>query len=290
MKIIILILMFVISACQHQQKVKEANETQTFEKLETSQTAVDTNQPVTTPVNAADSPKLGLILGPGGGRAIAQIGVLKRISEKRIPVVGIVGIEWGAVVGSLYSQKSSANEAEWQLSKIRIDKFQDQTDAKDMLSSMSTYLQSAKVESGRIAFGCPSLNIKKSQVFFLARGRLDQLLPYCLAYPPVSKPYDWSIAGAREISRAAEFLRSRGANRIVFVNVLPGLPLQDPVNWHELAFEMKKKWAGVDHRLDILIERKSIRDYKFQTELVQLGYDQSVSIVEMLEKLNQENP
>ncbi|MFN9067033.1 MAG: hypothetical protein ACK5V3_07385 [Bdellovibrionales bacterium] len=146
------------------------------------------------------------------------------------------------------------------------------------------------MESGRLLFYCHSINIKKSQVFFLARGRLDQLLPYCLAYPPVTKVYDWSLAGVREIQRAADFLRSRGANRVILVNVLNGLPLQDPVNWHELAFDMKKKWVGVDHRLDIVIEQKSIRDYKRQTELVQLGYEQSSEMVEMLDKLKQESP
>jgi hypothetical protein len=290
MKSLIILSLFLFSACQLAQKNSESNEPAIVAMNEnpTSLPVGESTDPV--PKSQIEKLKLGIILGPGGGRTIAQVGFLKRIQEKRIPVAGLVGIEWGSVVGGLYSQKISANEAEWQLSKIRKDKFTDQTEIKEMLEPLETYLQSSKAETGRLIFACPSLNIKKSQVYFLARGRLDQLLPYCLAYPPVSKVYDWSLAGVREVQRAAEFLRSRGANRVIFINVLSGLPLQDPVNWHELTYDLKKKWVGVDHRLDIVIEQKSIRDYKMQTELVQLGYDQSAAIVEILEKASRENP
>ncbi len=48
-------------------------------------------------------PKIGLVLGGGGAKGAAHIGVLKVLEELRIPVDYIAGTSMGAVVGSLYA-------------------------------------------------------------------------------------------------------------------------------------------------------------------------------------------
>lgn len=116
----------------------------------------------------------------------------------------------------------------------------------------------------------------------MARGRLDQLLPFCMAYPPMTESHDLSLAAARELSLAADYLRSRGANYVLFVNVLSGLSIKEPTPWLELAYDLKKKWPGIDERLDIVIDQKSIRDFKLQTDLIQLGFEQSSKAAEKL--------
>lgn len=226
--------------------------------------------------------KLGIILGPGGARALAHIGFLKQLQTKKIPVVGIVGIEWGALVAASFANKASSHEVEWQLSKIRDWNGKDQSDIREPLKLIQTYLQSARAESSRVPFACPSLNLKKSQVYMMAKGRLDQLLPFCLAYPPLFDSHNSTISANRELERSAEYLRSQGANHIIFVNVLNGLSLAESTPWLELSFDMKKKWPGVNERLDLVIDKKSIRDFKVQTEMVQLGFEQSQNFVEKL--------
>lgn len=226
--------------------------------------------------------KLGIILGPGGARALAHVGFLKQLQSKKIPVVGIVGVEWGALVAASFANKASSHEAEWQLSKIRDWTGKDQSDVRAPLKLIDVYLQSARAESSRIPFACPSLNLKKSQVYMMAKGRLDQLLPFCLAYPPLFEPHSTTIAANRELTRSAEYLRSHGANYIVFVNVLSGLSLAESTPWLELGYDLKKKWPGVDDRLDLVIDKKSIRDFKLQTEMVQLGFEQSQNFTEKL--------
>lgn len=287
MKLVLLALVMGLTACQ------------TFQKPGTPDMPTNSEVPtqesggtpaVTSPVGTSTQLRLGIILGPGGGRTLAHVGVLKQLHEKKIPVRAVVGLEWGAVIGSIYGQKASHNEAEWQLSKIRDEKFRDQTDIREALKPLSAYLQGARAETSKLPFACPSLNLKKSQVFMLARGRLDQLLPYCASYPPVTSPYDSSISANRDITGAAEYLRSKGVNYILFVNVLSGVPAQDSVPWLELAYDLRKKWVGVDERLDIVIDQKSVRDYKLQTELIQLGFDQSATVVERLAQKSRETP
>lgn len=46
---------------------------------------------------------LGLALSGGGARGIAQIGVLKALEDKGVPVDYIVGTSMGAIIGGLYS-------------------------------------------------------------------------------------------------------------------------------------------------------------------------------------------
>ncbi|WP_448580574.1 patatin-like phospholipase family protein [Thermaurantiacus sp.] len=48
-------------------------------------------------------PRIGLVLGGGGARGFAHIGVLQVLEENRIPVHAVAGTSMGAVVGSLYA-------------------------------------------------------------------------------------------------------------------------------------------------------------------------------------------
>jgi NTE family protein len=56
--------------------------------------------------------RVGLVLGGGGARGIAHIGVLKVLERERIPVHAIAGTSMGAIVGGLYAAGYSADELE----------------------------------------------------------------------------------------------------------------------------------------------------------------------------------
>jgi len=60
----------------------------------------------------ADRPKIGLVLGGGGARGAAHIGVLKVLEQERIPVDYIAGTSMGAIVGSLYASGLSVADIE----------------------------------------------------------------------------------------------------------------------------------------------------------------------------------
>ena len=49
-----------------------------------------------------DRPKIALVLGGGGARGFAHIGVLKVLEEEKVPVDIVVGTSVGALVGALY--------------------------------------------------------------------------------------------------------------------------------------------------------------------------------------------
>ena len=65
-----------------------------------------------TELTSHDRPRIGLVLGGGGARGAAHIGVLKELERLRIPVDAIAGTSMGAIVGSLYAAGKSPEELE----------------------------------------------------------------------------------------------------------------------------------------------------------------------------------
>jgi len=60
----------------------------------------------------APRPRIGLVLGGGGAKGAAHVGVLGVLDELRIPVDCIVGTSMGALVGGTYASGMSADELE----------------------------------------------------------------------------------------------------------------------------------------------------------------------------------
>ena len=74
----------------------------------------------------AQRPKIGLVLGGGGARGSAHVGVLKVLEELHIPIDYIAGNSMGAIVGGLYASGVSPDEIGRELQTIDWDDtFQD---------------------------------------------------------------------------------------------------------------------------------------------------------------------
>lgn len=67
---------------------------------------------------ADERPRIGLVLGGGGARGIAHIGVLKELERLQVPVDAIAGTSMGAIVGSLYASGKSSDELEALVQRI----------------------------------------------------------------------------------------------------------------------------------------------------------------------------
>ena len=64
---------------------------------------------------AARRPRIGLVLGGGGARGGAHVGVLKVLEELRIPVDYVVGTSMGSIVGGLYASGMDAEQIEQEM-------------------------------------------------------------------------------------------------------------------------------------------------------------------------------
>ena len=77
--------------------------------------------------------KIGLVLGGGGARGAAHIGVIKMLQELRVPVDYVGGTSMGALIGGLFSTGLTAEELESVVLNIDWDDlFDDHTERQDI--------------------------------------------------------------------------------------------------------------------------------------------------------------
>jgi len=67
---------------------------------------------------ASRRPKIGVVLGGGGAKGAAHIGVLRVMEELKIPVDFIAGTSMGSIVGGLYASGLNADEVEKLITSI----------------------------------------------------------------------------------------------------------------------------------------------------------------------------
>jgi NTE family protein len=66
------------------------------------------------------SPRVGLVLGGGGARGLAHVGVLRVLEAARIPVDLVVGCSMGAMVGTLFAFYGNTSDAEARLKRFTL--------------------------------------------------------------------------------------------------------------------------------------------------------------------------
>ncbi len=78
--------------------------------------------------------RVGLVLGGGGARGAAHIGVLRELERLRVPIDAIAGTSMGAIVGGLYASGMTPAELEELIASLDWkDSFQDTTRREHML-------------------------------------------------------------------------------------------------------------------------------------------------------------
>jgi NTE family protein len=81
----------------------------------------------------ADGGRIGLVLGGGGARGAAHIGVLKVLERERIPIHAIAGTSGGAIIGGMYAAGYSPDEIDKTIRSIDwADIFRDATSRPDL--------------------------------------------------------------------------------------------------------------------------------------------------------------
>ncbi len=224
-------------------------------------------------------PKFGFIFSGGGAKAWAHIGFLKELQKLKWPVHAVAGFEWGAVVAAAFAQNLSANEVEWEMSKLKdFDKSE---------TFLKTVFEKKNTTDLKVPFVCPSLNLNKQTYYLLNRGQLQQLIPFCVSQPPLTQPFSQSVAVMSDVPSLAQHLRSTGANRIILVNVLSQVKLRSFVSdyesaenilWVQSAALMAKKPVGIDEIVQINLDDYGIKDLDKRREVIakgaELSYDQ----------------
>lgn len=303
---VVLLTVFVISGCaqkkiivnKHNQSQNEKNDpaknTEILKSTEGNKDLVTTESSTLnevtpaqesskTPVISRNIPRFGFIFSGGGAKTWAHIGVLKQLQKMKWPIHGVSGFEWGSVVAAIYAENLSANEVEWEMSKLK------DFDKSDLF--IKAVFEKKSTSDLKIPFVCPSLNLNKQSYFLLNRGQLEQLIPFCLAQPPVMAPHAQSVAVMSDVPSLAQHLRSTGVQKVILVNVMaqvrPRSFVKDYASaenilWAQSAALMSKKILGVDDVIQINLDDYGIKDIDQRRDLIakgaEISYDQIVKL------------
>lgn len=251
----------------------QTSEQNQFPQVGSEATASPQAEPEKEPI------KIGLILGPGFIRSYAHAGFLQEMHRAQIKVHAIAGMEMGALAAALYAREGKGFEVEWQMMKIKEDELSDrslvgtrrQVDATKLIQSLSDVFGSDRVENADVPFVCPSLNLSSQKVFLMNRGSWTQMLPFCVSLPPHMKSHQQTVAAASSLKSLADNLRSRGANRIVFVNALGGTKDEKFIQWSLLHQALLSQESFVDEFIQLPVLEQSVSEPEQRRMLIQKG-------------------
>lgn len=241
---------------------------------------------------------LGIILGPGGAKTFAQIGALREIEKAQLPVEAIVGLEWGAVVGGLFSSQGRTNDVEWQMSKIKKEDFPQARLLQNSMEPISfqgvseilkSSLGDKKVSDGRIKFLCPAHHLSQEHVVWRSSGLMRDAIASCAAYPPLFEPKGPLTAAPMELAASVESLRKMGINRIILINVLSsgGITTEQKFSgaqssealWREIRGIIRNQRAGVDFAIDLPTRGYGLGDIESARGLISIGQKTTATVL-----------
>lgn len=182
-------------------------------------------------------PKIGLVLGGGGSRGLAHIGVLEVLVREQIPVDLIVGTSMGAIVGSLFALGISPTQIKQGLNHLRSNSLSmkvlgaraRQRKLRDQLAETMAGKTFADLT---IPVTLMAVDMLHGREVALSDG---PLLPAVLAssavpgaFPPVKLKGMPLADGGVIDSLATHAAYDRGADKVIAVDVYPPLEKDDP--------------------------------------------------------------
>ncbi len=190
-------------------------------------------------------PKIGLVLGGGGSRGLAHIGVLEVLEREQIPLDLIVGTSMGGIVAVLFGLGFTPHQIAAELSALPGKSF---VDTLKMISSRGRQRR-AHDHFYEVLFGKTFADLSLPVTLMavdMVRGTEVQLtegplLPAVLAssavpgaFPPI-RHHGMQLADGGVIdSLATHVAYKQGAERVIAVDVYPPLeennPWADPVS------------------------------------------------------------
>jgi NTE family protein len=219
------------------------------------------------PSSRVAPPRVALVLGSGGHRGFAHIGVLKALTENGIRPDLIIGASVGAIVGSLYAGGMSATEVErlaYSLDLLEFFELKTQfgrpATGRSVQDFVNKHVQGRTIEQLPTAFAAAATRVRDSSLVLFNRGDTGIAVRASAASPGEFEPVrisgeayvDGDVASPVPI-RAA---RRMGARVVIAVDVsayVQETPTGVPAQWAEKDARRAQQVAEEAPEADVLI-------------------------------------
>ncbi|HEX4779490.1 MAG TPA: patatin-like phospholipase family protein [Usitatibacter sp.] len=213
------------------------------------------------------APRVALVLGSGGPRGFAHIGVLKALDEAGIKPDIIVGSSVGAMVGALYASGISAAELEklaYQINVMEFFEFRMVTGGLATGSAIQTYVNEkvkrAPLEQLRIPFVAAATRVSDGKIAIFNHGDTGLAVRASSASPgqfePVRIGTETYVDGDESSPVPIRVARRLGAKIVIAVDVsayAQDTPAGVPESWVEKDARRARQVAAEAPQADIVI-------------------------------------
>ena len=183
-------------------------------------------------------PKLTLVLGGGGNRGIAHIGVLEVLHREGIPIDMIIGTSMGAIIGTLYAYGIDPLDIYDNMSASKgsnifsMNLFSARARQKSVEEQLKVALEGKTFADLKIPTAIIAVDMLHGEEVALTDG---ELIPAILASSAVPAVFPPVLIDGRELadggvidSLSTGIAYKLGADKIIAVDVYPPLEKDDP--------------------------------------------------------------
>jgi len=234
--------------------------------------------------------KVGLVLGGGGAKGAAEVGVLKVIEEVGIPIDYIAGTSIGSIIGGLYAMDMrSAKLDSLFLNQNWLELFAG--NVREFLGEVTDHKHFNELS---IPFRCVAADVQETREVVMSEGLVCDAMRASMSIPGLFKPVvqDGRILmdGGLLNNLPVDIVKAMGADVVIAIDLQQkqhedrNFSLKDifgidgPLNWLVERPDWKKYNANrraVDVYIHPKLEGFSATDFKTSDirQMIQLGYE-----------------
>ena len=141
---------------------------------------------------------VALVLGSGGARGMAHIGVIEELERQGFDITSIAGCSFGAVVGGIYAAGKLSGFKEWllELDKIDVFRLMDFTlsthgfiKGNRVFNVIKPFFNDMNIEDLPVTYATIAVDIQKRKEVVFKKGSLFDAVRASVAIPSILEPY-----------------------------------------------------------------------------------------------------
>ena len=184
---------------------------------------------------------IAVVLGGGGSKGFAHIGVLKVLEAQKIPIHMVVGTSAGSLVGSLYASGKTAFDLQGIAMKMEADNVIDYDwkiwkggliKGEKLENFINVNIQNTPIEKLKIRYYAVAANAATGDEVVFARGNTGMAVHASCSVPGVFQPFKIGnityVDGGVVSPVAVDVARRNGADIVIAVDISGGINTDVP--------------------------------------------------------------
>lgn len=258
----------------------------------------------TTAIETTGRPTLALVLGGGGLRGFAHLGVIRALEESGIEPDILVGTSAGALVGAAYASGLAVERIEEAAREVRIASLIDFTLSSSGLmrgDNIARWIDrltgDVPIEHFPRRFGAVATDLKSGNALLFDKGNLGVAVQASAAVPGPNVPFAYQgghlVDGGVSSLVPVRFARAMGADVVIAVDVLCDGPSDDGPSVPAVLLQVGRlqscmvaaqEKAEADVVISPAVRVSGMSNKEGQQEAIQAGYAATMAALKAIKK------